>query len=307
MNPAEPNSTATAHPPAGAAAASPPRSAKRFLKSLSGAAVRGFSYALPARFLFRSFLLARRFELRLRKAGSPRPLQKAVDHIFYSLRPALVRTTFRGRIFYVRLNDPFHYDLLLEDHEPAVTDWLARNLKPGMTIFDVGANIGSYALFLAGLVGEQGRVVALEADPDVARILEANVQANGLKAILPIQAAAFRESGEILLGRARASTGYSGLYYSQAAEWISVPACTLDALGEKLGLKRLDFVKIDVEGAECDVLEGMTSLLRTHRPVLLIELHPDSVPQVREIPGRLRAEGYSVEALTPTHVVAHPR
>lgn len=274
------------------------------MKALSGAVIRGASYVFRANLLFRTLLPVRRFEMRLRKIGSPQALQKGMDHLYYSLRPALVRTAFRGWIFHVRLNDPFHYDLLLENHEPQIAEWLAQNVKSGMVIFDVGANIGSYALFLAGLAGEQGRIFAIEADPEVARILETNIRSNVLTTVRPIQAAAYRECGEIRLGRAQASTGYSGLYYSQASEWVAVPAYSLDVLTEKLGLGKVDFVKIDVEGAECDVLAGMDNLLRNHHPLLLIELHPATVPQALEIPERLRTYGHSVEFLTSTHITA---
>jgi len=290
--------------PVSGAAHRPARGFKAAIKALSGAVIRGASHLCPANLLFRILLPVRRLEIRLRKMGSPLALQKGMDHLYYSLRPALVRTAFRGWILHVRLNDPFHYDLILENHEPGVAEWLAQNVKPGMTIFDIGANIGSYTLFLAGLVREQGRVIAVEADPDVARILETNIQSNALRTVRPIHAAAYRECGEIQLGRAQASTGYSGLYYSKASEWIAVPAYSLDVLTEKLGLSKVDFVKVDVEGAECDVLAGMDSLLRNHHPLLLIELHPATMPQALEIPERLRTYGYSVEFLTSTHVTA---
>jgi FkbM family methyltransferase len=265
------------------------------------------SRVLPKMLTFRLFLMARGLELQLRKAGSPQIIQKMVDHLYYSLQPSIIQTSFRGWIFHIRLNDPFHYDLLLGDHEPAVTNWLAHNVGAGMTIFDVGANIGSFTMFMASLVGEQGRVFALEADPKVCEILQANIRANGFRMIHPIRGAAYWECGEVSLGRAEASSGYSGLYYQKASEWISVPAFTLDSLVEKYAIKRVDLVKIDVEGAEWDVLEGMRNLLQTARPRLLIELHVAAVPRTREIPEWLRRKGYSVEFLTATHVVAEAR
>jgi hypothetical protein len=74
-------------------------------------------------------------------------------------------------------------------------------------------------------------------------------------------------------GRGKAS-GWSGLHSQSAEEWIEVPAHTVDSLAEQLGLERMDFVKVDVEGAEEEVISGMTQSLRHFGPGILVELHP---------------------------------
>jgi FkbM family methyltransferase len=283
------------------------RSLKQLLKSSSGRAIRACSHLVPKAVLFQSFLVIRRIEARLRRAGSPRALRKAVDHVFYSLRPDLVKARMGKFDFYVRLNDPFHYDLILHLHEPDVGEWLSKELRQGMTVVDVGANVGSYTLLIAEKVGREGRVIALEADPDTAAILSKNMEVNGLTWVEVVQGAAYKTCGEIRLGRALASTGYSGLYYEKAVEWIQVPALTLDSLAERLALGRIDLVKIDVEGAEIDVLEGMKGLLSKQRPTLLVELHPHLVPESSGVPAGLERAMYSVEFLDEEHIVARPR
>jgi FkbM family methyltransferase len=283
------------------------RSLKHLLKSSSGRAIRAASRLVPKRVLFQFCLVIRRIDACLRRAGSPRALGKAVDHAIYSLRQELVKVRIGKFDSYIRLNDPFHYDLVLGLHEPAVGEWLSRNLRKGMTVVDVGANVGSYTLLIGEMVGREGRVFALEADPETATTLRKNVELNGQTWVEVIEGAAYKTCGEIQLGRAMASTGYSGLYYEKALEWIRVPALTLDSLVERIGLGRIDLVKIDVEGAENDVLEGMKLLLGKYRPTLLIELHPHLVPETTQVPARLEAAGYSVELLDKEHIVARPQ
>ena len=273
------------------------------------ALVRAGSYVLPARRLFQSLLLVRKAEYAVRRRwGLPISVQKGIDHLYYSLRPAIVQSTLGDAIFYVRLNDPFHYDLVLGDHEPAIAKWLSTNVASGMTVIDVGSNVGSYALSMAMLVGAQGAVIAFEADPGVAMILRKNIQANGLSQVQVVEAAAYHTNGYVRLGRALASSGYSGLYYdNKGTQWFEVPAVTLDSTVRRLGLNKVDLVKIDVEGAEKDVIAGMSELLETKRPMLLIELHPAVVPAVREVPSLLERAGYMVEMLSRDHVIARPR
>lgn len=282
-------------------------SVKKLLKRASAVLIRSLSFFVPSQVLFRSLLVVRRTEDAFhRRWGLPISFQKWIDHLYYSLRPSIVQTTFGQAVFYVRLNDPFHYDLVLGKHEPAIHKWLTKNVSRGMTVIDVGSNIGSYTLDIAALVGTEGVVIAVEADPATAMILKKNIQANCVPQVQVIEGAAYRTNGHARLGRAAASTGYTGLYYGKAAEWLEVPAFTLDSVVRRLGLQNLDMVKIDVEGAELDVVAGMTELLQTKRPTILIELHPAAVPAVSNLPSQLRQAGYRVEMLTRDHLIASP-
>ncbi len=280
---------------------------KGVVKSGSGATIKALSYLLPTGFLFSSFLLLRRFDLRLKRSAAPTAVLKAVDHLFYSLRPAAVETHLGDAKFFIRLNDPCHYDQLLGLHEPAVVEWLSTHVKSGMTVFDVGANIGFYTLLTARLVGALGRVVAVEADPGVVAILRQNIRFNALRNVHIVDGAAYRADCQVKLGRAVASSWYTGLYYGKAAEWIEVPAHTLDSVVRQLALQRVDIVKIDVEGAEGEVLQGMDRILREDRPRLLVEVHRfHAAGDVHPAIQHLKKAGYSVRYLTQDHVVADP-
>jgi FkbM family methyltransferase len=281
-------------------------SVRGLLKRAGSAFIRAGSYLIPASILFPCLVALRRADNLFRRHGSPRLTRKAIDHFYYSLRPALIETRLDGMRFHMRLNDPFHYDLVLGEHEQDIQKWLRENVKQGMVVIDVGANVGSYALFLARLVGPTGRVVAIEADPDIATLLVANMRENNLAQASVLQGAAYRQAGTIRLGRAAASTSYSGLYYEGAAEWVDVPAFTLDSVARSEGLTRLDLVKIDAEGAEDDVIDGMSDLLGTLRPDILVELHEWHTPTAK-LPSKLESAGYRIEMLSSIHALARPR
>src|SRR5215469_5702807 len=144
------------------------------LKSIYRTALRSLSPGLPNEALFRGLVLLRKFGLSLKRVGAPTLLQRAADFLFYNtchMRPAIVEGRIRGDRFFIQLNDPCHYDLLLGIHEAEVEKWIASELKDGMIFFDIGANIGYYTLLGSRCVGSSGRVVALEPNPIVAAIL----------------------------------------------------------------------------------------------------------------------------------------
>ncbi|MGI0084715.1 MAG: FkbM family methyltransferase [Nitrososphaerales archaeon] len=173
---------------------------------------------------------------------------------------------------WLRVNDPCHYDVAGGTYEAVVTKWLTENLKPGDTFFDIGANIGYYAVLAARLIGPEGIVIAVEADPNVAQILTKNFEANHLSNARVISGAVTDFSGTVRLGCAPAS-GWTGFYYRTADKWVEVPAFTVDSLVRSLRLTHVDVIKIDVEGAEGRVLDGMTDTFRRLEPKLLIEVH----------------------------------
>jgi FkbM family methyltransferase len=280
---------------------------KGIVKSAGGTTIRALSYSLPKSVLFHMFLRIRKLSFPvLRTARSPLA-SKAIDHLFYSLRPGVVEARIWDSRYFIRLNDPCHYDQLLTLHEPEVVQWLSGFFKAGMTFIDIGANIGFYSIMAAQRVGSSGCVVAVEADPDVAAILRQNIECNVVENVRIVTGAAYRECGVVKLGRAAASSWYSGLYYEKAAEWVAVPAFTLDTLLREMAVPRVDLVKMDVEGAEGAVLEGMARILREEHPTLLVELHGcreagDAHPVIQQ----LKRAGYSIRRLTEGHVVGEP-
>jgi FkbM family methyltransferase len=140
-----------------------------------------------------------------------------------------------------------------------------RLLRPGMRAVDVGANIGYYLLLIESVVGSGGSVACFEPEPENLRELQRNVGANGLGNVRVFAAAVGAENGN-----ASMRTGINAAVAGQGEGDFTVPLLRLDSALDG----PVDFVKIDVEGYEGQVLAGARRLLREHRPVLLVEIHP---------------------------------
>jgi FkbM family methyltransferase len=283
---------------------------KGVLKSIYRLALRSLSRGLPNVVLFRGSMLLRKLGLRLKLVGAPPLFQKAADFLFYNIchmRPAIVEGRIRGDRFFIQLNDPCQYDLLLEVHEVKVKQWITSELKDGMVFFDIGANVGYYTLLGARCVGSSGKVVALEPNPIVAAILRRNTHINSMKNVEIVQGAASRACGNMRLGRAGSSSYSSGLYCENPVDWIEVRGYSLDALASELQIPAVDLVKLDVEGAEVETIEGMTKILDVDRPKVLMELHShfgtvDAHPAVQ----KLKNAGYTIQSISENHVIGNP-
>jgi FkbM family methyltransferase len=177
--------------------------------------------------------------------------------------------------------------------EPNEFHFLGQILKPGMTVLDVGANEGLYTLFSASRVGPAGRVVAFEPSSRERRKLQHNVTRNRLANVTVVPSAVGSSEGtaalQIASGVHSGHNTLGALVYDDApAVGVEhVPVERLDAVIDRLGVARVDVIKIDVEGAEMHVLEGARGTLASQRPILMVEANDDA----------LRAQGASTAAL----------
>ncbi len=195
-------------------------------------------------------------------------------------------------------------DYAAGDNERPVQDALARHLRPGDVFFDVGANVGFFTILAARLVGPTGRVVALEAVPRNARRVVANARRNGLGNVTVLALAAGAGTGTATLNLARHPGGAvlaSAGVPPDASGTITVPVRSIDDLAASEDLPPPTVCKIDVEGAEEAVLDGMVHTLRTLRPVLVVEMDDGEAEVVARrasaLADRLDAVGYDVEPL----------
>lgn len=184
--------------------------------------------------------------------------------------------------------------------EPAVQAELEQWLQPGMVFYDVGANIGFLTLIASRLVGAEGQVVAFEPLPDNAALLERNITLNKVTNVLIVRRALSSRSGRARMtvpGGSDAGTRAS-LDSSADAAGPEVLVSALDEITE-MRLRPPDLVKIDVEGAEADVVAGMQQTLHTAGPRLLIEIHDDREDRWREqlIRRVLEPLGYRLDHL----------
>ncbi|MBR0679707.1 FkbM family methyltransferase [Roseomonas eburnea] len=222
-------------------------------------------------------------------AGGPLPL-----HLIRHMRPDRAKHAIRARCQATGLADGTvlcrvlgRYKMYLPAEDRTLTPhlildgywelWLTRfflrTLRVGMHVADVGANVGYYSLLMAEMVGEAGQVLAVEPNPAVAPLLRANLLMGGFAARVAVEEAALGAAAED--GRRLAVPGgapMNAALMPRAAEGgHAVRVTTLDARLE--GWPRLDLVKIDAEGAEAEILQGMQAVLARWRPHLVIEIN----------------------------------
>ena len=192
--------------------------------------------------------------------------------------------------------------------EPEVQQTLAEHLRAGMTVYDIGANIGFFSLLAARLVGNEGRVVAFEADPEVAARLREHAARNGFSSIAVEEKAVWSRTGEVRFARSDpAASPDLGLGHIEmdgtAKNSIGVAAVSLDDYVKHASAP--DFVKCDVEGAEVEVVRGAQRLLAGKRPVVLCELHSEE--NRRTLGEEFSRLGYDSRSCGANHILAIPR
>jgi len=167
--------------------------------------------------------------------------------------------------------------------------------KLGDIVVDVGAYIGTYTLMAAMKVGKKGLVIAIEPDLENFRSLLLNIYLNNVRNVIPIRAAVADVDGNITFFVSKEKTGSSVIRIPEEIKSkITVPAVKLDTIVSKLALPRIDWLKIDVEGAEALVLKGTSKTLEVTRR-LIIEVWPENR---KEIYGILRQQGFKIIRVT---------
>jgi len=185
--------------------------------------------------------------------------------------------------------------VLRDDYEVEL-GLLSKILSPGMIFLDIGANFGLYSLVASQLVGNDGRVLAVEPNPVAAVYLKRNIQLNLARNVLVFEKAlsdvAERKALWIHELDPFGSSSLSRSRMSSSA--VEVETTTLDALC--CDLPRLDLIKIDVEGWETKVLRGGVQTLRRWSPMLIFEVSPkrykDAGADPREAFSILKMYGY---------------
>ncbi len=187
-------------------------------------------------------------------------------------------------------------------YEPHLTMVFERYCAPGMTVVDVGANLGYYSLLASRLVGPSGRVIALEPNSENCRLLLSSLRLNGSTNV------------ELLPVAADVATGWA--YYSthvgsnggliDAGDLLAHPGVVVPTFRlDELVSGRVDFLKMDVEGAEGRVMRGATGIIERDRPIVTTELKDEMLARVsdmsvREYLGYFESLGYR-----PTLLDAH--
>lgn len=215
----------------------------------------------------------------LHLATWPRPLlekaiRRRVQTVYLGEGLVLARILGRHKIFLRSSDRGFACHVMLDGFwEMWLTQFLAQKVKPGMTVVDVGANYGYYTLLMGDAVGETGHVIAVEPNPDAASLLDQSVGLNGFGSRTRLVPQALgAEAGTALLF-APDGEPKNALVVPQVdlpgGRTHEVPVTTLDAVAGDGS--RIDLIKIDAEGAEQAIIEGMQQVLARDRPTLVLE------------------------------------
>jgi FkbM family methyltransferase len=176
-------------------------------------------------------------------------------------------------------------DYWLGTYETDLQQAVSELVQPGMTVYDVGANIGYISLLLARAVGEQGRVFSFEALPANLDRLCHNLNINSFGERVQIISAAVNADSRPVrflvgpsgaMGKAEGSAGRSLAY----TETLEVPGISLDDFVYRDDNPSPDVIKMDIEGGEVLALQGMSRLLNEARPLILLELHGPEAARV---------------------------
>ena len=176
----------------------------------------------------------------------------------------------------------------------------------GLTVFDIGGDQGIYTLFFARKVGPTGKVFTFEPNPVSFKRIVKNVELNGFHHVKVNNFALGETAGTISLtfpefdpGRGSADVGISEQISGEpTATTIETQINTVDALVSNEDFPKPDFVKIDVEGYERQVLEGMRETITTYHPGLFIEIHGATQKlksqNIQAVVNLLSAHNYSI-------------
>jgi len=225
-----------------------------------------------------------------------------LHRIFYKIMqffviPLLEKTT----NFFTIQNDPLWIRIayLTGSYEKGTVQLVKKIVKPGMVVLDIGAHVGFYSKLFSKLVGNRGLVIAFEPHPATFSVLCKNVST--LTNIIPVQAAVAGRKGRASFYDCLIESGSASLCYDEyKKEWLknrlsgreiaprvlnglpgstyTISTTTVDSYLEERHIERVDFIKIDIEGAEINAIRGMKNILRSSSCLTVImEFNPQAL------------------------------
>lgn len=216
----------------------------------------------------------------------------ATQSVYLGEHTVLSRVLGRYKAFLDTRDRGFAAHVMLDGYwEMWLTQFIARLVAPGMHVADVGANFGYYSLLMADLIGPTGRLLAVEPNPPVVEMLKRTLELNGFAGRSTIAAAA-AGAGDgqgclfVPAGEPKNATLVGAAEAHDDASLVAVPIRSLDALFA--GFPRVDFLKIDAEGAEEDIALGLGRTIERWRPRIILEFNPGRCRDPRGLLARLR-------------------
>ena len=190
--------------------------------------------------------------------------------------------------------------IVSESYEKELKKFL--NLKEGIFV-DVGAHIGKYSISLGKRLGDNGSVISIEPEPLNFNLLKKNIALNHLSNIkLQNVACANHNSYEMLYIHHDYPTLHS-FYINPGSKRMKVKTIKLDTLIQNLGVNRVDLMKIDVEGAEIDVIKGSLDILKKYHPKIVFEAF--NMEYLKQIEKIFKNFNYSIRQIKQKNYIAY--
>lgn len=197
---------------------------------------------------------------------------------------------------------PIELEMVTGEYDPTSSKIIRKCLNEGSIVIDIGANVGALTLLMAQTAGS-GFIYAVEPGPPIHARLVDNLELNPeiAQRVKTFRIGLSDREDELFWAEDPANRGNAGLL---GEDGIRVKVTTLDKLFENEALERLDFIKIDVEGMEYEVIKGGINTIRTYRPVIyyetLVEFKKirgaDYFDKIRDIFKGLDYELFAVDA-----------
>jgi len=161
-------------------------------------------------------------------------------------------------------------------------NFLRQQCKPGDVVLDIGAHIGLFSSIAGKIVGSSGKVYAFEPSPKTNALLQKTISINQLMPVVHVRNEAMGNAvGKTVFyisdGEADNSNSMISYMQDRKLHGIDVTILTIDTLVKQEHLSKVNFIKIDVEGAEYDAIRGGEQTFRELRPVCILAIHPDPI------------------------------
>lgn len=199
------------------------------------------------------------------------------------------------------------HENMADELKRSLKGYLAKySLKKGDVVIDGGAYIGEFTLYAAKAVGIAGKVIAFEPDEKMYKKLLANIELNALGNVVAINKGLWSSDGKLKF-MGDSVKGYTFMMDSDAKDVVEVPVVSLDNELARMGIKKVDFIKADVEGAELEVIKGALDILKGQRVNLAIASYHmlDGKKTFDRIEDALRPIGYNVDTDHPGHLTTY--
>ena len=231
-----------------------------------------------------------------------RPISRKLYETFLSKTNRIVKLPHLGENVIMDINPNFFKGFILGTHEPNVMNVLKKHIKDDMFAIEIGSHIGYFSLFLSNRLKSKGKLVLFECSPGVCKLLKNNLELNRFDKFTKVEEMAVSDQNStidlyITDDEEAATHSLIGGLAGKGSK-IEIQTITLDNyfITNKINTK-VDFIKIDAEGAEGLILKGAKDIIDKDKPLILIEMHTIQGSTYKLAEELLSVYNYSYEIL----------